>query len=68
MDFLISFISNLIQVVQGNLVVVFVGVIGAVLLIKVTSNVIKTIISILIMLIFVKICLDMGIIYFPMPI
>lgn len=68
MDFFIAFMINLIDVVQNNLIGVFLLVVGSVIVIKVTSNIIKTIASILIMLIFIKICLDLGIGYFPIPI
>lgn len=68
MDFIIEFIKNLIQVVQGNLVSVFLMVLGSVIVIKITSNLIKTAITIFLLILFIKMLLEMGLIYFPMPI
>lgn len=67
MEFIIEFIKNLIQVVQGNLVSVFLIVLGSAIIIKITSKIVKFVITVLLLLILAKLFFEMGLIYFPVP-
>lgn len=62
MEIVFDFFNNLINAVQGNLIGLFLIIGGFSILVKVTSNIIKIIVSVIILIIFFKILMDMGLI------
>lgn len=67
MEGLFKMLTNIINVAQDNLLNIFLIVLGSAIIIKITSNIVKIVVSIAILILFVKLMMDMGFIALPMP-